>query len=128
MHAPLWNIYLYLLFFIAEYLYWQCHFLPILLIVTLSPSFLYMVVTFSCWSWHSDNEIKVDGKGTFGCHFSLNTAATKMLVILSKNHQSPKFTPHQYFILYGISVIFLKSLKVIIKFEQLQVWYIVSRW
>ena len=25
-------------------------------------------------------------------------------MILSKNHQSPKFTPHQYFILYGSSV------------------------
>ena len=58
---------------LAEYLYWWLCFLPIPLLVTLSPTvfhiyiYLYIYIFFfSCWSWLSDNETSFDGKATFG--------------------------------------------------------------
>ena len=37
-----------------------------------------------------------------------------MLAILFKNLQSPKFTPRQYFILYGISEAIMKHTKILL--------------
>ena len=42
-------------------------FLPIPLVVASSPTVL-CIWSFTCWSWHSDNEISFDGKGTMVCY------------------------------------------------------------
>ena len=56
---------------LAEYsLYWWHHFLPILLVITLSPTVFHLWL-FTCWSWHFDNILSfVDGKETFGLSFT----------------------------------------------------------
>ena len=96
--------------------------LPIPPVVTSSPT-AFCIWSFSCWSWHSDNEISFDGKKTdFSFHFKYCSYAISQFNLmqkwqyiqlcncywwnncwrLSNNHQLPQFTPHQYFILYGI--------------------------
>ena len=71
-YLPIFTLYL------AEYLYWRYHFLPILHVITSFPT-VFCTWSFSCWSWHSDNEISFDGKGAFGFSFLLKYCRNAIL-------------------------------------------------